>query len=168
MEPDSKELLMQKRENESNYKVRIRGLHNNSWGCDKNQSKLSAGVRDRWVAVSIMEKWWFRAISRQGTKTKCKGETEQQISPPLMKEKPLLSFSVTDLFPLTTHKSRQSEIREWNWSANITDITRSFPFSELSLAEGLCLFPPQQKQSISTVLTKLFWNPETAMWKPYL
>lgn len=104
---------MQKREKESNYKVRIRGLHNNSWGCDKNQSKLSAGVRDRWVAVSIMEKWWFRAISHQGTKTKCKGETEQQISPPLMREKPLLSFSVTDLFPLTTHKSRQSEIREW-------------------------------------------------------
>lgn len=42
-----------------------------------------------------------------GTKTKCKGDTEQQIPPPLMGKKHLLpSFCVTDLFLLTTHKSR--------------------------------------------------------------
>lgn len=120
MEPDNKEWLMQRREKESNYNMRTGGLHINYKDVIKIKARtsrcvisvLSAGVRDRGVAVSMTEKWWFRAISHQGTKTKCKGETGQQISLPLTREKPLLYFSVTGLFPLSTCKSRQSEIRK--------------------------------------------------------
>lgn len=72
-------------------------------------SVLSAGVRDQWMAVFIMEKWEFRALSHQGTKIKRRWDWATN-TPTLMRENPLLSFSVSELWPFD--KSQEPKI--WN------------------------------------------------------
>lgn len=98
----------------------------------------------------------FQSRITSRTKTKCTEESEQQISPSLIREKLLF---VTQSF--SSDNSQEQAIRNETgkgfknfWSANITNRKWAFPFSRLSLAGNL---------SHPAALKKLFYNPETGM-----
>jgi len=100
-----------------------------------------------------MGKKCFKSHNTSRTKTKCAGESEQQISPPLIREK-LLFVTLCS----SSDNSQEQAIRNETgkgfknfWSANITDRKWAVPFTRLSLAGNL---------SHPAALKKLFYNPE--------
>lgn len=65
------------------------------------------------MAVFMMEKQGFKALSHQGTKIKHKGETEQHIVPPLMREKPIFfSLRALPFCQITRAKNLKLESRK--------------------------------------------------------
>ena len=135
-------------------------------------SVLSVGARDRWVAVSMMEKQWFRAVSRQGTETKCKDETEQQISPPLMRKKNLSSSLFLSQSSYLWQLTRADNLKLESgkpvlnfWSTNITNRKGSFLFSELSLAEGLSVLFLHNRSKASQQCGRITESQNSRGWK---